>query len=151
MLFPSVEPFRAFLATALTFSHNILFKDQKKSREKVEQRDEHLRARFGCRAIRPRAFSSLVARPLCVPNSLQSGLSCANTAAWSTDQQAPLLWPPPRARSQWAASGSRAARGSAERSLAVARVARRLGPAVPASAATPRNFAPGAARPGSLF
>src|SRR5947209_4751659 len=151
MLFPSVEPFRAFLATALTFSHNILFKDQKKSREKVEQRDERLRARFGCRAIRPRAFSSPVARPLCVPNSPQSEQSCANTAARSTGQQAPRLWQPPLARSQRAASGSRAARGSAGRWLAVATAAQLLGPAAPASGATPRNFAPGAALPDSPF
>src|SRR6266699_1158533 len=65
----------------LTFSHTILFKDQKKSREKVEQLNGRLRARFGCRAIRATAFSSPVARPLCVPNSRQSGQWSANTAA----------------------------------------------------------------------
>src|SRR2546423_6898918 len=105
MLFPSVEPFRAFLATALTFSHNILFKDQKKSREKVEQRDERLRARLGCRAIRATAFSSPVARPLCVPNSPQSEQWCANTLAWLTGQPAPRLWQLPLAPPQRAYRG----------------------------------------------
>src|SRR5437016_7956366 len=89
----------------LTFSHTILFKDQKKSREKVEQLNGRLRARFGCRAIRATAFSSPVARPLCVPNSRQSGQWSANTAARSTGKQALLLGRPPLARPQRARSG----------------------------------------------
>ena len=83
-----VSPTDAVAATAiaqrLTFSRNILFKDQKKSREKVEQLNGPLRARFGRRAIRATGFSSLVARPLCVPNSPQSGQWSANTAVRST-------------------------------------------------------------------
>src|SRR5205814_5849314 len=88
------------LGSRLTFSHTILFKDQKKSREKVEQLNGRLRARFGCRAIRATAFSSPVARPLCVPNSRQSGQWSANTAARSTGKQALLLGRPPLARPQ---------------------------------------------------
>ncbi len=70
---------------SLTFSHNILFKDQKKSREKVEQLNGRLRARFGGRAIHARAFSSQVARPLSVPNSPQSG-------QWSSQHCCAVNW-----------------------------------------------------------
>src|SRR6266702_7412692 len=61
----------------LTFSHTFLVKDQKKSREKIEPLNGRLRARFGCRAIRATGCSSPVAHRLCVPNSPQSGQSCA--------------------------------------------------------------------------
>src|ERR1700694_2917481 len=100
----------------LTFSHNILFKDQKKSREKVELLNGPLRARFGWRAIRPTAFSNQVGHRLSDPNSHQSGQSCANTAVWSTGQQASLLWRPRLARRQRATSGLRVAQDSAGRS-----------------------------------
>src|SRR6266566_4951903 len=135
----------------LTFSHNFRVKDQKKSREKVEPLTGRLRARLGCRAIRATAFSSPVARPLCVPNSPQSEQWCANTLAWLTGQPAPRLWQLPLAPPQRAASGWRAAWGSAGRWLAVARAAPLLGPAAPASGATPRNFAAVAARRDSPF
>src|SRR6266699_1158536 len=58
---------------------------------------------------------------------------------------------PPLARPQRARSGLQAAQGSAELSLAVARAAPLPGPAAPASGATPRRFAPVAARRDSPF
>src|SRR6266849_1028892 len=79
---------RAYLYARLTFSHNFLFKYQKKNRKKVESPNERLPARTGRRTSPATRFSSPVVHHLCAPGSRPGGQWSANTAGWSTGQPA---------------------------------------------------------------
>src|SRR5258706_8846958 len=71
-------------STWLPFYHNVLFKDQKKHRKKVEWPDERLPTRSGRRTSPATRFSNPVVHRLCAPDSHPGGQWCTNTAAWST-------------------------------------------------------------------
>src|SRR5712692_3284372 len=135
----------------LTFSRNILFKDQKKSREKVEWPDERLPARTGRRTSPATRFSSPVARPLCARGTRPGGQWCTNTAEWSIGQSARGPGGPLPAPGRLAAPAELAAQAPGERACAVATAAPPQANAAPTGCASTRRSGAGAAPRDSRF